>query len=185
MAGIIPLPNETLYLIISYLHSRRDLAAFCLASRDLNTLIFPTLYETLYLGLASHIEHLIQRIAAEVDYQPPFASKLQISPHVRSLVFDDEKYTTTYDREQLICHEVISRLEDVIPRLVHLESISWKSHWLPRNTKIFKSLRTHCPRLRSVEIQNWTHPFAMGKGVLLVLEDFWLFCLLTVRILRP
>ncbi|KAF8604824.1 hypothetical protein BDV93DRAFT_522145 [Ceratobasidium sp. AG-I] len=163
MAGILPLPNETLYVIISYLHARRDLAALCLASRDLNTLVFPILYETLYLGLASHIESIIQRIAAEVDFLPPFASKPQISPCIRSLIFDDEKYTTAYDREQLICHEVVSRLENIIPRLVNLESLAWKSHWLPRNTKIFKSLRTHCPRLRSVEIQNWTYPFAQGK----------------------
>lgn len=165
MTGIRLLPNETIYLIISHLHSRRDLAALCLASRDLNILVFPTLYETLYLGLASHIETLIQRIAAEVDCLPPFVSKLQISPCVRSLIFDDERYTTTYDREQLICHDVISRFEDIIPRFVNLESLAWKSHWLPRNTKMFKSLRTHCPHLRSVEIQNWTYPFAQGKGV--------------------
>jgi hypothetical protein len=165
------IPNETVYLILSHLDLRRDLAAFCLVSRNCRTLAFSDLHRTLYLGLASHIEQIVLRISTEYE-QPPLPISLRISPCVRCLVFDDERYASKYDREQLICDDIVSRFTNIIHHFTGLESVAWRSHWLPRNTQMFKTLRTHCPRLCSVELLNYYHELSQEKRGFILLCHF-------------
>ncbi|KAG9093984.1 hypothetical protein FS749_013340 [Ceratobasidium sp. UAMH 11750] len=122
----------------------RSLAAVSLASRTMHTLAFPSLYRTVYLCLAPHIENISDRIVSEND-----TARLQIGTHLRNLVFDDR-----YDdsEEDLGRSEALARFQSAIPKLKRLNSMSWESSWLPENPSVFQVFQQSCPELRSVSL---------------------------------
>ncbi|KAG8709940.1 hypothetical protein FRC08_017856 [Ceratobasidium sp. 394] len=110
----------------------------------MHTLAFPSLYRTVYLCLAPHIENISDRIISEND-----TTRLQIGTHLRNLVFDDR-----YDdsEEDLGRSEALARFQSAIPKLKRLNSMSWESSWLPENPSVFQVFQQSCPELGSVSL---------------------------------
>ncbi|CAE6497409.1 unnamed protein product [Rhizoctonia solani] len=166
MACFDELPDVAIYAILSHLDLRRDLASCCLVSKNLKSLATSSLYHTLYLGFAAHVDQIARRFVEEglavAQARAPAQSRLAkkcTSSYVRCLVFDDNRYTTLYKRDELLCDYSISDFQPAIPYLKNLTTMAWRSQWLPEKTALFSSLRTHCSRLRSVEIHNWYHMY--------------------------
>ncbi|KDN44338.1 hypothetical protein RSAG8_05602, partial [Rhizoctonia solani AG-8 WAC10335] len=166
MACFDELPDVAIYAILSHLEFRRDLAVCCLVSKNLRALATSRLYHTIYLGFAVHVEQIARRFVEEglavAQARNPTKSRLAkkcTSSYVRCLIFDDNRYTTLYKRDELLCDYSISELQPAIPYLKNLTTLAWRSQWLPEKTALFNSLRTHCSQLRSVEIHNWFHVF--------------------------
>ncbi|CAE6466707.1 unnamed protein product [Rhizoctonia solani] len=166
MACFEELPDVVLYAILAHLELRRDLATCCLVSKYLKDLATSSLYDTVYLGFAGHLDQIARRFVAEgiaaAQAREPTKSRLSkkcTGSYVRCLIFDDNRYTTLYKRDELLCDYSISDFQPAIPYLKNLRTLAWRSQWLPEKTALFTSLRTHCSLLRSVEIHNWYHIF--------------------------
>ncbi|CAE6467010.1 unnamed protein product [Rhizoctonia solani] len=166
MACFEELPDVAIYAILSHLELRRDLATCCLVSKYLKSLATSSLYHTVYLGFAAHIDQIARRFVKEglavAQARDPTKSRLAktcTGYYVRCLIFDDNRYTTLYKRDELLCDYSISDFQSAIPYLKNLTMLAWRSQWLPEKTALFNSLRTHCSQLRSVEIHNWYHIF--------------------------
>ncbi|CAE6430189.1 unnamed protein product [Rhizoctonia solani] len=166
MACFDELPDVVIYAILSHLELRRDLATCCLVSKYLKALATSSLYHTVYLGFAAHIDQIARRFAEEGlavaqargPTKPRLAKKCT-SSYVRCLIFDDTRYTTLYKQDELLCDYSISDFQPAIIHLKNLTTLAWRSQWLPEKTALFSSLRAHCSQLRSVEIHNWYHMF--------------------------
>ncbi|CAE7227869.1 unnamed protein product [Rhizoctonia solani] len=166
MACFDELPDVAIYAILSHLELRRDLAICCLVSKNLKALATSCLYHTVYLGFAVHIDQIARRFLEEglAVAQARGSTKSRLakkctSSYVRCLIFDDNRYTTLYKRDELLCDYSIADFQPAIPYLNNLTTLAWRSQWLPEKTTLFTSLRSHCSRLRSVEINNWYHIF--------------------------
>jgi hypothetical protein len=137
------LPPEIIKICLSRLRLC-DLTSVSLASRSMHTLAFPSVYHTVYLCLASHIENISERVVSEND-----TTQLQIGAHLRHLVFDD-RYDVS--EEDLGRSQALARFRLAIPKLGRLQYMSWQSCWLPEDSSVFEVFQQSCPVLHSVSL---------------------------------
>ncbi|QRV75877.1 F-box-like protein [Ceratobasidium sp. AG-Ba] len=122
--------------------SLHDLTSVSLVSREIQTLAFPSLYQTVYLCLAPHIEQISLRLFAENE-----STRLRVGTNLRHLVFDD-RYGDSDDRSV-----TITRLQYAISKLERLSHLYWDCSWLPEDPYVFKVFQRSCPALRSVSLR--------------------------------
>ena len=143
MSSLAIIPEEVVSIAIGYL-TIRHLASASLVSRSWRKLVFPRLYHSVHLTLASHLERLKNMISSEHEHQstPP------VSAYLRELVFDEhhqERDMGLYiGEDNLLC------LAEILPRLHRLEHFSWDMHFIPRNVRVLRVLQSECPSLNSL-----------------------------------
>ncbi|KAF8597121.1 hypothetical protein BDV93DRAFT_38483 [Ceratobasidium sp. AG-I] len=143
MSSPVFIPDELLDIMLGSL-AIRHLASASLVSRSWRNLIFPYLYHTVYLTLASHLEQLATRISLEHEHQsiPP------VSAYLRELVLDEEHGQP--EAELRIGERPLSCLTAIIPHLLRLEHFSWDMGFLFRDAELLHALQSECPSLKSV-----------------------------------
>ncbi|CAE6443706.1 unnamed protein product [Rhizoctonia solani] len=138
------LPTELLAGVFGQLPPS-NLAIASRVCREWKKVAFPSLYRTVYLCLAAHLEEFSQRIVTE-----DAGSQLSIGAHVKGLVLDI-KYMDELE-EEMITESDIANINAIIPRLTSLQSLSWNLMFVPRDPETFRLFQTRCPKLTWVHI---------------------------------
>ncbi|CAE7199655.1 unnamed protein product [Rhizoctonia solani] len=129
----IRFPNELLTMVIAQL-STHNLVPVSLVCRRWQRLAFPFLYHSMYLSKCTHLEALENRLLE--DNVP---DSLSVPAHLKCLAFggSDINYINP------------EYFELILPRLVHLTSLSWELPYTPRHFGPF----VDCPKLKAVHLE--------------------------------
>ncbi|KAG9101855.1 hypothetical protein FS749_002279, partial [Ceratobasidium sp. UAMH 11750] len=178
------LPVELLFQIFSLGLPLADLAVLSRVCHTWYQIIFPLLYETVYLSWDAPIfaarildEHLARHTllagsSAPQNRCPSRPSRpidgLRVTDYVQSLVVDTRISRQSHKFYQLESDIITS----AFPMLKKLKKIDWTLPWLPNDTEMFRALSQHC---RSMEHFSFNIPINMDRYRDSRLEDMFSF----------
>ncbi|CCO37555.1 hypothetical protein BN14_11711 [Rhizoctonia solani AG-1 IB] len=138
------LPTEVLAGVFGQLPPS-NLAIASRVCREWKKVAFSSLYHTVYLCLAAHLEQFAKRILAE-----EVGSQVSIAANLKGLVLDI-KYMDERE-EEMITESDVANINAIIPRLTNLQALSWSLMFVPQDPETFQLFQTRCPKLTSVHI---------------------------------
>ncbi|KAG8785092.1 hypothetical protein FRC12_017990 [Ceratobasidium sp. 428] len=134
------LPNEVLGIILEL---TENISAVSLVSRQFYQVAFPLVHRTLVLSHDTRVKAFVDRVSSEEDN-----SSLRISQALRCLIVSEKCYTGLFGDSL-----VLAQFRDIIPQLVNLELLSWRTLQQLNAISLLTDFQRYCTKLRSLGLK--------------------------------